>query len=123
MFSSARRGQVEPLPALLALAVFAIGLSLYGVTLEGVTLASGPDVSDATMDAIDGTLSEGAVVVPERLETRSADLPEGVAVILRADGQTWVRGTPPETPDRSRRRHVLVRTDSGEVPGVLRVEA
>lgn len=123
MFSSARRGQVEPLPALVALAAFAIGLSLYGVTLEGVTLASGPEVSDATMDATYHTLSEGPVVVPARLETRSNDLPEGVAVTLRADGQTWVRGTPPDDPEQSRRRHVLVRTDSGEVPGILRVEA
>ncbi|MDZ7849307.1 MAG: hypothetical protein U5K70_00325 [Halodesulfurarchaeum sp.] len=123
MFSSARRGQVEPLPALLALAVFAIGLSLYGATLEGVALNTGPEVSDATMDAAFGTLSEGPVVVPERLETRAADLPDGVAVILRADGRTWVRGNPPETAEKSRRRHVLVRTDSGEVPGTLRVEA
>lgn len=123
MFSSACRGQVHPLPALLALAVFAIGLSLYGVTLEGVTLGSGPAVSDATMAATHGALSEGPVVVPERLETRSSELPDGVAVILRADGRKWIHGTPPADPDRSRRRHVLVRTESGEVPGILRVEA
>ncbi|MFW6004002.1 MAG: DUF7285 family protein [Halodesulfurarchaeum sp.] len=123
MFSSARRGQVHPLPALLALGVFAIGLSLYGVTLEGVTLGTGPEVSDATMHTTYGALSEGTVVVPNRLETRAGDLPEGVAVTLRADGQTWVRGTPPDDPEQSRRRHVLVRTDAGEVPGILRVEA
>ncbi|MFB6085359.1 MAG: hypothetical protein ABEJ84_00915 [Halodesulfurarchaeum sp.] len=114
---------MEPLPALLALAVFAMGLSLYAVTLEGVTLGTGPEVSDATMDVTYDTLSEGPVVVPGRLQSRAADLPTGVVVIVRADGQTWVRGTSPERPEKSRSRHVLVRTESGEVPGILRVEA
>ena len=123
MSSSVRRGQVEPLPALLALAVFAIGLSLYGVTLGGVTLGTGPAISDATMDATHGVLAEGPVVLPSRMETRSNELPVDVRVILRADDRTWAHGQGSGDPEQSRRRHVLVRTESGEVPGILRVDA
>lgn len=123
MFSSACRGQVEPLPALLALAVFAIGLSLYGGTLEDVTLPTGPEVSDATMTQAHGTVSEGSVVVPDRMDDLDGALPEDLAVVLRADGRTWNWGTPPDDPDQTRMRRVLVRTERGEVPGVLRVVA
>lgn len=123
MFSSARRAQVEPLPALLALAVFAIGLSLYGGTLEGVTLPTDPEVSDATMTQTHGALSEGTVVVPDRMDTLDGALPTGTAVVLRADGQTWRWGPTLDDPEQTRSRHVLVRTERGEVPGVLRVEA
>lgn len=120
MFSSARRAQVEPLPALLALAVFAIGLSLYGVTLDGLPTGTDPAVSDATMDVAVETLSEGPVVIPDRMDQVPGAVPDGIAVTLRADGRTWRAGAINETAD-SRRRHVLVRTDEGEVPGVLRV--
>jgi hypothetical protein len=123
VFSSARRGQVEPLPALLALAVFAIGLSLYGVTLTDVSLGTGPAVTDATMARAHDAVSEGPVVVPGRLDELDGTLPEGLSVTLRADGRTWRWGPAIEDPSRTRRTHVLVRTASGEVPGVLRVDA
>lgn len=123
MSSSARRAQVQPLPALIALAVFAIGLSLYGVTLDGLPLGSEPEVSDATMTATVNALSEGPVVVPSRVDSPRHSVPREVAVTLRADGQKWVRGSPPADPARTRMRHVLVRTPAGEVPGVLRVSA
>ena len=122
MFSSARRAQVEPLPALLALAVFAIGLSLYGVTLSDVTLGTGPEITDATMAQARSTVSDGPVVVPDRLAALSGTLPSELTVTIRADGESWRWGPAVEDPSRTRMTHVLVRTDSGEVPGVLRVE-
>lgn len=123
MFSLPRRGQVEPLPALLALAVFAIGLSLYGGTLADLPLPTDSTISDATMTRTVGTLSEGAVVVPDRMDALDGAVPQEMAVTLRADGRTWHWGTPPDDPERTRLRNVLVRTERGEVPGVLRVEA
>lgn len=123
MFSSRRRAQVEPLPALLALAVFAIGVSLYGGTLADVTLPTESTISDATMTRTVQILSEGSVVVPDRMNALDGALPKEMAVVLRAEGRTWHWGTPPDDPDRTRLRHVLVRTERGEVPGVLRVEA
>ena len=121
MFSSARRGQVEPLPALLALAIFAIGLSLYGGTIADVVPGSGPTVSDATMRSVQSHLTVGPVVVPDRMADLDAALSAQYAVTLRADGRSWRWGERIEDPDGSRRVHVLVRTDRGEVPGVLRV--
>lgn len=120
MFSSARKAQVEPLPALLALAVFAIGLSLYGVTLDGLPMGSDPTISDATMDIAVGTLSEGPVVLPGRIDQVPNELPDGIEVTLRAGDQTWQAGTADDG-NSSRPRQVLVRTERGEVPGVLRV--
>ena len=121
MFSSARRAQVEPLPALLALAVFAVGLSLYGGTIADVTPGSGPADSDATTHRVLSHLTAGPVVVPDRVEDLDAAVADRYAVRLRAAGRTWRWGGRIDEPDESRRVHVLVRTDSGEVPGVLRV--
>jgi hypothetical protein len=121
VFSSARRGQVEPLPALLALAVFAVGLSLYGGTIAEVTPGAGPAVSDATTHRVVSHLTAGPVVVPDRVEDLDTAVSERYAVSLRADGRTWRWGGRIDDADDSRRIHVLVRTDSGEVPGVLRV--
>ncbi|MFB6110299.1 MAG: hypothetical protein ABEJ60_05425 [Halodesulfurarchaeum sp.] len=123
MSSSARRAQVEPLPALIALAVFAIGLSLYGVTLDGLPLGSEPEITDSTMTATMNALTEGPVVIPARVESPRVSIPRGIAVTVRADGRVWVRGTPPADPERTRMRRVLVRTASGEVIGILRVSA
>jgi hypothetical protein len=121
VFSSARRGQVEPLPALLALAIFAIGLSLYGGTIADVVPGSGPAVSDATMRSVHTHLTAGPVVVPDRMESLDAALGDQYGVTLRADGQSWRWGERIAEPSGSRRVHVLVRTDRGELPGVLRV--
>ncbi|MBS3759867.1 DUF7285 family protein [Halodesulfurarchaeum sp.] len=123
MFSSPRRAQVEPLPALLGLAVFAIGVSLYGGTLADQTLPTDTRISDATMTRTVGILSEGSVVVPDRLDDLDGALPQEMAVTLRADGRTWHWGTPPDDAQRTRLRHVLIRSERGEVPGVLRVDA
>lgn len=122
MFSSECRGQVEPLPALLALSVFAIGLSLYGGVLDGIAIGTESEIREATVNEVQATLSEGSVIVPERLESRSGDLPEDVSISLRSDGRTWTYGLSLDDPDNSRLRHVLVRTDEGEKPGILRVE-
>ena len=121
MSSSARRAQVEPLPALLALAIFAIGLSLYGGTIADVSPGSEPTISDATMRTVQSHLSAGPVVVPDRVGDLDATLSDKYAVTLRADGRVWRWGGRVDDPGGSRRAHVLVRTDRGEVPGVLRV--
>lgn len=123
MFSSGRRGQVQPLPALLALAVFAIGLSLYGVSFAGVSLGSGPDVTDATMTQIRTQLRDGTVVVPDRMDRLNGAVASDLSVRLRAAERTWHWGARIKSPQRTRRAHVLVRTDDGEVPGILRVDA
>ncbi len=108
------------MPALLALAVFAIGLSLYGVTIDGLPGGSQPAVSEATMDLTVETLSDGPVVIPQRIDRVPEQLPDVTGVIVRVEGRTWRSGSI-NASDDSRRRQVLVRTPRGEVPGTLRV--
>lgn len=142
MFSSARRGQVEPLPALIALAIFALALSMYGTVLQGVPLGVSDDSAEATVTRVTATITEGVVVKPGHLDGLDGRVPPDTTVVLRADGRTWRWG-----PDGSRdgqsvsgddqsvtretqsgtretgsvTRHVLVQTSDGAVPGTLRV--
>jgi hypothetical protein len=123
MFSSARRGQVEPLPALLAVAAFAIALSLYGTSLEAVQLRPDPTVSDGAVEGTLATIAEGTVVYPGRLDRLDVgiDGPSHRSVVITAAGRTWRRGPRPPADAPSARRHVLVYTHNGTEPGTLRV--
>lgn len=111
---------MEPLPALVALAAFAIALSIFATTLQTVPLTGPTGVSDATVTATLDTISEGTVVRPARLPALDGAVPEGTTVVVRADGRSWQWG-----PDReaaaTELRHVLVRTPDGVEPGTLRV--
>ncbi|MFB6114044.1 MAG: hypothetical protein ABEJ58_08085 [Halodesulfurarchaeum sp.] len=123
MSSSDRRGQVEPLPALLALAVFAIGLSVYGTSLESSLHRGEPTVDDGDVRRVLESLESGTVVQPKRMSRLPMRTPSGehVSVVLRADGRVWRSG--PHRPERSATvsRRVLVATPSGVVAGRLRV--
>jgi len=121
VFSSARRGQVEPLPALVAVAAFALALSLYGTTLQGIAVETPQDVPDATEKRVRNTLMEGVVVYPDRLADLDRAVPAGTAVAIRAEGRIWRYGPAPGPDQHTVRRHVLVWTENGTVPGVLEV--
>ena len=122
MFSSARRGQVEPLPALLAVAAFAVALSLYGTTLESIPIGPEPTVPDATVTKTIDTLTEGTVVQPDRVPSLAGNVPEGTTVVVRADGHTWQYGPERDPGDGpSTVRRVLVQRPDGAVPGIVRV--
>lgn len=121
MSSSARRGQVEPLPAMIALAAFAIALSIYGVSVESVPLGQGQSISEATVRTAVDTVSEGVVVRPTRLQRLDGRLPDGTAVTITAGGERWHWGPRHGRDAQTTMRHVLVATDDGARPGVLRV--
>lgn len=123
MSSSACRGQVEPLPALLALAAFAVALSLYGTTLEGVPVLDDPSVPDSEIDSVVATLDEGTVVQPGRLDRLAgySDQSNRQAVAITAGGSTWRRGPRPPADAQSASRRVLVDTPDGIRPGTVRV--
>lgn len=123
MSSSTGRAQVEPLPALIAVAVFAVALSMYGTTLEAVPLAGPTDLSDATVDRAIETISEGTVVRPDRLDRLEGRLPDGTTVVVRAAGRQWRWGPEPAPDDPFVVRNVLVSTANGAVPGVVRVSS
>lgn len=142
MFSSARRGQVEPLPALIALAVFALALSMYGTVLQGVPIGVSDGSSEATVSRVTATITEGVVVIPGRLDGLDGRVPPDTTVVVRADGRSWRWGSEVsrdgqsvsgddqsvtrETHSVTREtesvtRQVLVQTPDGAVPGTLRV--
>lgn len=123
MFSSARRGQVEPLPALIALAIFGVSLSIYGMTFHNVSIGSEAAVDESAVRQVVETVSEGTVVHPNRLSAVETSPSGGghVSVVVRADGQVWRTGPTPPDSAPSTVRSVLVQTRAGEMPGRLRV--
>ena len=121
--SSACRGQVEPLPALIALAAFALALSMYGTVFAGLDVTGSDDVSEATITRVTDTISEGVVVRPNRLDQLEGRVPAGTAVVIRADGRTWRWGPAGGDGGETVTRQVLVQTSEGAVPGTLRVSA
>lgn len=120
MSSLGRRGQVEPLPALVALSAFAIAISVFATTLQTVPLTGPTTVPEPTVSATLDTISEGTVVRPGRLEDLDGTVPEGTTVVVRANGRTW-RWGPDREPAATELRHVPVRTSNGVEPGTVRV--
>lgn len=121
----ARRGQVEPLAALAAVAVLGIALATYA----GAHAAASPSPDEreradpALSRALDAVRHEG-IVEPTRLD-RVPAAPDGyrLRVTLRATDRNWSRG--PVAPRRADAATALVpvRTSPRSIsPGRLRVE-
>lgn len=125
--SSARRAQVEPVAAVVAVLALCLAIAAYGVVSAGVlpdskSSAPASQVLDAAADAAS---TEGSVVVsPSRLSADVAPVGYEAALRLSADDRTWTAGAsdpPPEAASASRR--VPVRVGPGDVvPGRLTVE-
>lgn len=121
------RGQVEPLPALVAVGAVGLGLSLYaGVLGTQLAITPGPDAQGA-LDAVHDHAARDGVVDPDALG--SAPTPDGrrLNATLTAGERRWTVGpTPPpsEAPEPGARtvRPTSVRFGPGDVrPGRLRV--
>ncbi|MFB6153914.1 MAG: hypothetical protein ABEJ27_06645 [Halodesulfurarchaeum sp.] len=123
MFSSARRAQVEPLPALVALAVFAMALSVYGVAFGNVLPASQETSGSAIGTKALAAVTEGTVVRPGRLEAGVQSAPSGhrVAIVVRVEDRIWRAGPSPPTDAHTISRTVIIRTADGARPGRIRV--
>jgi hypothetical protein len=127
MSRSSGRGQVEPLPALVAVGAVCLGLSLYAGALDSQFPAPrGPDPRGA-LDAVHDHAAADGVVDPDALA--SAPAPEGrrLNVTLMAGERRWAVGpappgaSPPRGAGRAARR-VSVRFGPGDVrPGRMRV--
>ncbi len=112
---------MEPLPALIALAVFALALSTYGTVLHGVPLGDSAAGSAATLTRVTETITEGVVVQPDRLDRLDGRVPGGTSVLVRAEGRTWQWGPEAARGGETLTRQVLVQTSAGAVPGTLQV--
>ena len=96
-FSTADRAAVEPLAALVAVAVVGLALGLYAGALD----AAAPDESradaEAALDRAERAMSVGGVVDPTRM--REIEAPgTATAVELEAGGERWLAASSPEAP-------------------------
>ena len=119
-----RRGQTEPLAALVALFAVCAGVNLYATVLGGSVPVADRDLSDPTLERICDTASRAGAVSPELLSTAVDAGPDGrrVNATLSAGSRQWSAGpTPPERADRTSRT-VSVRLGPGRIaPGRLSV--
>lgn len=120
------RGQVDPLPALVAVAVVGLALTLYTGALGTVPSPNSDD--DATAAVALGAVCErvcvGGRVDPDALADGLAAAPDGhrLRIVLLAGDEEWTAGPTPPGDATSAARTVTVRVGPGEtVPGRLRV--
>lgn len=122
---SGRRGQVEPLAALVAVLAVGAALALYAdVLLAAEPSPTGPGTADATLQRVATTVSDGAVALPARVPRAVDAGPAGrpVNVTLSAGDRTWTVGPTPPPDASNASRPASVRLRPGRVqPGRLRV--
>jgi len=123
---SGRRGQVEPLAAIVAVATVGVAIGLYAGALDGVV--DPDDERDTDAIAIDRVLDRAeaiGVLEPERLEGALGALPPGLRAnaTLSVDGRTIAVGSaPPDGETTTASRRIAVRTAPGVVrPGRLSI--
>lgn len=126
--SSARRAQVEPVPALVAVVVLCLAVSAFATVRADVLPGTETDApANAVLtEAVDAATPHGSVAVrPSTLDVASV-APAGyeVTVTVTAGGREWTRGAENPPPDAaSASRQVPVRVAPGTIrPGTLRVE-
>jgi len=99
--SSERRAQVEPLPALVAVAVVCAGLGLYAGIVEDVRRTLGDrDRAGPTLDRCRAALERFGVLRPSRLPAALRAGPAGwrLNVTLSAGDARWAGGPAPPSP-------------------------
>jgi len=123
--SSGRRGQVEPVPAVVALLVVGAGLGLYAGALDARLPSPTPrDPSSVALDRVHERVADGRVLVPDRLDRAPAAAPAGwtLNATLLAAERRWAAGPSPPGDGRSSARAVGVVLAPGSVqPGRLEV--
>jgi len=123
--SSARRGQVEPLAAIVAVFALGVGLTIYAGAVEDTFPGTEPrNVAQPTLSAVEDAVETAGVVRPTRLSRVDSVAPAGrrLNVTLTAGGRRWTRGDrAPASAQRASTR-VSVGLGSGRVqPGRLTV--
>lgn len=123
--SSARKGLIEPLPALAAVLVIGLALGLYAdamATVEPEQSKTG--TAQATLQSVHDAVSEGGTALPRRVPRVDDAGPVGydVNVTLAAGDKEWRAGPVPPERAATARRRTPVRLDRWTVrPGRLRV--
>lgn len=126
--SSARRAQVEPLAALVAVAVLCLAVGAYGAVRADVLPAGDSDApANAVLsETVDAATPQNSLVVDPQLLDAAAVPPPGyeATITVTTGNQTWRSG--PDNPPAdaaSATRRVPVRVGPGSVrPGRVVVE-
>lgn len=123
---SARRGQVEPTAALVALFAVCAGVGLYAGALDGATPRSNErNVAEPTLERVYDDVADGGVVDPGALDAARRAGPHGyrINVTVAVDDRLWSSGpAPPSTADTAGRPASVDVGAGRAVPGRLRVE-
>ncbi|MFB6083113.1 MAG: hypothetical protein ABEJ94_02585 [Halorientalis sp.] len=123
--SSARRGQVEPLAAIVAVFALGVGLTIYaGAVGDALPDTEPRNVARPALSAVEDAVESAGVVRPERLSRVGSAAPAGrrLNVTLTAGGRRWSRGPSPPDSARTASTGVSVALGSGRVrPGRLTV--
>ena len=123
--SSARRGQVEPVAAIVAVFALGVGLTIYAGAVDDALPGTEPrNVAQPTLSAVEDAIETGGVVRPTRLTRTTAATPAGrrLNVTLTAGDRRWTRGASPPTSAQRASTSVSVDLGSGQVrPGRLTV--
>ncbi|MFB6304535.1 MAG: hypothetical protein ABEH47_05165 [Haloferacaceae archaeon] len=118
--SSARRGQVEPTAALVAVLAVGAGLSLYAGAVEDAPLNDDRDVAPVALDSVRDAASTAGVLDPGELAGAvRRETPRGYRLnaTLAAGGRRWTAGPPRPASGTDR---ASVRTSVGLGPGRVR---
>lgn len=124
--SSARRdvrGQVHPLPALVAVLALTVAVVAYANVTSSVTDPTAATPALPALKQVEAEATTGAVLDPPALDTDAAGVP-GHRVNVTLDlptGRFALGPTPPDSASGAR-VHVAAATDDRVVPGELRVE-
>jgi hypothetical protein len=116
--SSARRGQVEPVAAIVAVFALGVGLTVYAGAVDDALPGTEPrNVAQPTLSTVEDTVETAGVVQTDRLDRVASAGPAGrrLNVTLTAGDRRWTRGpSAPESAQRASTR-VSVGLGSGRV--------
>lgn len=122
--SERERGQVQPLPALVAVLALTVALTAYGGVTHSLPDPRSPSPAPPALQRIQVDATKGAVLRPAALDPAAARLPDYRAnVTLDLPDARYARGPEPPASTTAARASVAAASDGDRVvPGVLRVE-
>lgn len=117
------RGQVQPLPALVAVLALTLALTAYADVTQSLPSPDEPTPAVPALKRVEANATTGVVLDPEELSPRAAGL-DGyrVNVTLRTEVRRLTVGPSPPDDAMDAASSVAVETDDRVLPGRLEVE-
>lgn len=122
-YSCMRRGQIEPLAAVVAVFAVGLGVTAYAGVLDTALVPTERNVAEPTLERVESTVTEDGTVRPTDLSTDCGPDGYDLRVTVTTDERWWAAGPRPPRGAQTASRFVSVRVEPGVVePGRLRVE-